>query len=77
MDEVDGRPGHVALQFGHLDAPKDAPALSLSLLLSTNRFNECAVPPSHRRWGPAGQAPKLQASHSEPPPYCRCQRRNP
>jgi hypothetical protein len=25
MDEVDGKPGHVALQFGHLDAPKDAP----------------------------------------------------
>jgi hypothetical protein len=25
MDEVDGRPGHVALQFGHLDAPQDAP----------------------------------------------------
>jgi hypothetical protein len=25
MDEVDGKPGHVALQSGHLDAPKDAP----------------------------------------------------
>jgi hypothetical protein len=31
MDEVDGRPGHVALQFGHLDAPQDAPAPSLRL----------------------------------------------
>jgi hypothetical protein len=33
MDEVDGRPGHVALQFGFLedaeDAPQDAPKLSL------------------------------------------------
>jgi hypothetical protein len=29
MDEADGRPGHVALQFGHLDAFDDAPALSL------------------------------------------------
>ena len=29
MDEVDGRPGHVALQSGHLDAPMDVPNLSL------------------------------------------------
>jgi hypothetical protein len=29
MDEADGRPGHVALQSGHLDAPVDAPNLSL------------------------------------------------
>jgi hypothetical protein len=29
MDEVDGKPGHVALQSGHLDAPKDAPKPSL------------------------------------------------
>ena len=31
MDEVDGRPGHVALQSGHLDAPRDVPMVSLSL----------------------------------------------
>jgi len=31
MDEVDGRPGPVALQFGHLDAPSDVPVVSLSL----------------------------------------------
>jgi len=29
MDEVDGKPGHVALQSGHLDAPKDAPEFLL------------------------------------------------
>jgi len=29
MDEADGRPGPVALQSGHLDAPKDAPKHSL------------------------------------------------
>jgi hypothetical protein len=31
MDEVDGRPGHVALQSGHLDAPKGVPTASLPL----------------------------------------------
>jgi hypothetical protein len=31
MDEVDGRPGHVALQSGHLDALADVPVVSLSL----------------------------------------------
>jgi hypothetical protein len=31
MDEADGRPGHVALQSGHLDAPADAPNPSLCL----------------------------------------------
>jgi hypothetical protein len=31
MDEVDGRPGHVALQSGHLDAPQDVSNLSLCL----------------------------------------------
>ena len=30
MDEVDGRPGHVALQSGHLDAQTDVPTYSLS-----------------------------------------------
>jgi len=30
MDEVDGRPGHVALQSGHSDAPKGVPTASLS-----------------------------------------------
>ena len=29
MDEVDGKPGHVALQSGHLDAPMDALKSSL------------------------------------------------
>jgi hypothetical protein len=33
MDEVDGRPGPVALQFGHLDALKRVPTASLSLPL--------------------------------------------
>ena len=33
MDEVDGRPGPVALQFGHLDAPMDVPMVSLCLPL--------------------------------------------
>ncbi len=31
MDEVDGRPGPVALQFGHLNALHDVPKASLSL----------------------------------------------
>ena len=35
MDEADGRPGHVALQFGHMDAFDDAPTPSLSLPLFT------------------------------------------
>jgi len=34
MDEVDGRPGYVALQSGHMDAPSDVPAVSLSLFRS-------------------------------------------
>ena len=32
MDEVDGRPGHVALQSGHMNAPQGVPAVSLSFL---------------------------------------------
>jgi hypothetical protein len=39
MDEVDGRPGHVALQFGHLDALKDAPMLSLRKAFSSTELN--------------------------------------
>jgi hypothetical protein len=35
MDEVDGRPGPVALQFGHLDALKRVPTASLSLPIPT------------------------------------------
>jgi hypothetical protein len=31
MDEVDGRPGHVALQFGHMNAHGGVPADLLSL----------------------------------------------
>src|SRR5208337_3636843 len=31
MDEVDGKPGPVALQFGHLDALNRVPTASLSL----------------------------------------------
>jgi hypothetical protein len=31
MDEADGKPGHVARQFGHLDALPDVPAFSLRL----------------------------------------------
>jgi hypothetical protein len=31
MDEVDGRPGHVALQFGHTNAHGGVPAVFLSL----------------------------------------------
>ena len=36
MNEVDGRPGHVALQSGHLDALQDVHSLSLcqSIVLS-------------------------------------------
>jgi 3',5'-cyclic AMP phosphodiesterase CpdA len=30
MDEVDGRPGHVALQSGHMNALQGVPAVSLS-----------------------------------------------
>ena len=37
MDEVDGRPGHVALKFGHLDAPQDAPAPFLRPLQFSSR----------------------------------------
>ena len=38
MDEVDGRPGHVALQFGHFDAPMDVPMVSLCLPHSAPSF---------------------------------------
>ena len=37
MDEVDGRPGAVALQSGHLDAPRDVRTYPLSLPYSTLR----------------------------------------
>ena len=37
MDEVDGRPGHVALQSGHLDAPQDARNASLRMAQSSIR----------------------------------------
>ena len=37
MDEVDGRPGPVALQLGHLDASPDVPMNSLSLPLFRTR----------------------------------------
>jgi hypothetical protein len=39
MDEVDGRPGHVALQSGHLDALMDAPKFSLLRALSSTELN--------------------------------------
>jgi hypothetical protein len=44
MDEVDGRPGHVALPTGHLDALKDAPKPSLCLpFLKAHRSNSVAL----------------------------------
>ena len=39
MDEVDGRPGFVALQFGHLNAPQDVPLGSLCLSIPSSRQN--------------------------------------
>jgi len=50
MDEVDGRPGPVALQFGHLDALKRVPTASLSLPIptpdkTTNSSTESLAPP--------------------------------
>jgi hypothetical protein len=39
MDEVDGRPGHVALQFGHLDALMDASEFSLRKAHSSAELN--------------------------------------
>ena len=44
MDEVDGRPGHVALQFGHLDAYQDVLNPSLCLDLSI----QLTIAPSRR-----------------------------
>jgi len=40
MDVVDGRPGHMALQFGHLNASSGAPvqALSLSAVETTKKL---------------------------------------
>jgi len=40
MDEEDGRPGHVAPQSGHLDAPKGVPMVSLSRLNPISSFTE-------------------------------------
>jgi hypothetical protein len=39
MDEVDGRPGFVALQFGHMNAPQDVPLDSLCLSIPSSRQN--------------------------------------
>src|ERR1035437_4109332 len=53
MDEVDGRPGHVALQSGHLDAPQDVPTLSLCLSIPLSSRNHKTHPPEdwpHRGW---------------------------
>lgn len=50
MNEVDGRPGHVALPTGHLDALKDAPKPSLRLTIHNAQYsdfpagNRCVAP---------------------------------
>lgn len=47
MDEADGRPDHVAFQFGHLNAYLGAPKLPLSLF--EREHTKPALPP----WIPA------------------------
>ena len=45
MDEVDGRPGHVALQSGHLDTPRDVPKVSLSFSFAPQNPDETRQKP--------------------------------
>ncbi len=42
MDEVDGRPGHVALQSGHTSAHRGVPTVFLSLPESAPKFRTIA-----------------------------------
>ena len=57
MDEEDGRPGHVAPQSGHLDAPKGVPMVSLSRLNPISSFTEI-LSEVERSAEPAGHLPK-------------------
>ena len=53
MDKVDGRPGAVAPQFGHVDATTGVPMLSLSLTIPPFSRNPKTHLPEdwpHRRW---------------------------
>ena len=61
MDEVDGRPGPVALQFGHLDALKRVPMASLSLPMP-----QPMRAPSLRRLCRKGGKPRLSFMRSGP-----------
>ena len=56
MDEVDGKPGHVALQSGHIDAPTDVPTAFLSLPYDTPK----------RTSSPSTQPPRLFSGADQP-----------
>ncbi len=43
MNEVDGRPGHVALQSGHLDALRGVHNLSLCQASSSSRSSSTPI----------------------------------
>jgi hypothetical protein len=60
MDEVDGRPGAVALQSGHLDAHSGVPATPLSLPHSTPRSTVI----------PSTQLPRLFSGADQPKAAC-------
>ena len=57
MDEDQGRPGPVALQFGHLDAPKDVPNTSLCPAREPSPKAKLWMPQVFRRGEPAAQDP--------------------
>lgn len=84
MDEEDGRPGALAAQTGHLDAPSDVPTVSLCRLYP--KLTGIASPigkltPKDRH--PERRAPQLRRSKDlrfiafavpqlpVAPPYCR------
>jgi hypothetical protein len=56
MDEVDGKPGHVALQSGHIDALKGVPTAFLSLSYDTPK----------RTSSPSTQPPRLFSGADQP-----------
>jgi hypothetical protein len=60
MDEVDGRPGAVALQSGHLDAPLDVPMVFLSHPHSTPQSTVI----------PSTQLPRLYSGADQPKAAC-------
>jgi hypothetical protein len=67
MDEADGRPGHVAHQFGHLDATHDAHPLSLCCSSSVKNLSA-----SGRSHLGTGVSEESHASEKKAPAHQSC-----